>query len=57
MKKILLIALLIASKAFSQRDELKIKINDLYIPDVPGFILADKAPSSVENLLLPGLSD
>lgn len=52
MKKLTLLitALGIATLCFSQTD---IKLSDLYVPTSPGFVLADKAPSSVEKPSTP----
>src|SRR5215207_5684058 len=55
MKSAIAIILVFCSfSGLSQNAEpLKVKLNDLYIPGVPGFILADKAPSSVEKPTTP----
>lgn len=52
MKKLTLLitALGITTLCFSQTD---IKLSDLYVPTSPGFVLADKAPSSVEKPSTP----
>lgn len=51
MKKLLIIILLVASKAaFAQE---KVTLNDLYIPNAPGLTLADKSPASIDKPSTP----
>jgi hypothetical protein len=52
MKKIILLAVTswICTSCLSQTG---IKLSDLYVPTSPGFVLADKAPSSVEKPSTP----
>lgn len=52
MKKntiLLLFCCIVSIKVLSQSSEVKASIADLYIPDVPGFILSDKAPTAVDR--------
>src|SRR5882757_6482927 len=57
MKKNLFVALFafcFVIKSYAQSKPVdNITLNDLYIPDAPGFILSDKAPSSVEKPVTP----
>src|SRR3954464_13184446 len=57
MKKTLFITMIAfgtAVKCYAQSKPVdNITLNDLYIPDVPGFVLSDKAPSSVEKPVTP----
>lgn len=52
MKRFLFLpCLLFIASAWGQDNQ--VKLNDLYIPTAPGFVLADKAPSSVEKPVTP----
>src|SRR5215813_8272021 len=52
--QILGILVFATSLSFSQTTEdLKVQINDLYIPNSPGFILADKSPASIDKPVTP----
>lgn len=56
MRKILFIllpAFLFSIIASGQNPVDNISLNDLYIPDVPGFVLSDKAPSAVDKPVTP----
>ncbi|MEJ0102765.1 MAG: hypothetical protein WDO19_09510 [Bacteroidota bacterium] len=57
MKKITFIIFfvwLFCINGYSQENPVdNITLNDLYIPDVPGFVLSDKAPSSVDKPVTP----
>lgn len=50
MKKLLVFFLLpLTTIVFAQEKTLSTAISDLYIPDNPGFVLSDKAPTSVDK--------
>jgi hypothetical protein len=51
MKKTTLIVLIMtaAYHAVSQEKPFNAPVSDLYIPDVPGFVLSDKAPTAVDK--------
>lgn len=57
MRKIIVAAaclFFISMKSAAQKNPVdNISLNDLYIPDVPGFVLSDKAPSSVDKPVTP----
>ncbi|HMK04617.1 MAG TPA: hypothetical protein VK489_10515 [Ferruginibacter sp.] len=50
MKRIkLLIVIFAANIVHAQNKNFNAPVSDLYIPDVPGFVLSDKAPASVDK--------
>ena len=56
IKKIFIIisAIFFSVSLYSQQNPVdNISLNDLYIPDVPGFVLSDKAPSAVDKPVTP----
>ncbi len=46
-------AFLVSIVVSAQNPVDNISLNDLYIPDVPGFVLSDKAPSAVDKPVTP----
>jgi hypothetical protein len=53
-KPIKLITLLVITNiVYAQNKNFKASVSDLYIPDVPGFVLSDKAPTAVDKPSTP----
>lgn len=50
---VFLATLLLPGISYCQTDKLQVKLSDLYIPNAPGFILADKSPSSIDKPSTP----
>jgi hypothetical protein len=53
LKLFLLVYIAMHLSLISRAQSFETKIADLYIPDVPGFVLSDKAPTSVDKPVTP----